>query len=206
VKLSDHNARLINDSELEIIKSYLLYFNEWLDAFNTFCDRTLEYPCILANVNEPLNFTVNRPCINLIRIGDGVIDCYGGLDERNVLSCGNNTSQQRGFDFHCSNGQCIPYSQHCKQRCSNDADTLLCDQLPALNALSCRDSTELSCDGMVDDQCEPFGIDEFYCDAPRQGELDIFSIMIEVPLMTFLILAKRKKDSFHVTFKCINSF
>ncbi|CAM2722571.1 unnamed protein product [Rotaria socialis] len=169
VKLSAHNARLINNYELETIKSERLLYNTWFDAFNIFCNRTLEYPCILANVNEPLNFAVNRPCINLIRIGDDVIDCYGGLDERNVLSCGNNTSQQRGFDFHCSNEQCIPYSQHCTQRCSNNADTLLCDQLPALTTLSCRDSQKLSCDANFGDECKPSGIDEFYCDNSRSS-------------------------------------
>lgn len=102
------------------------------------------------------------------------IDCYGGLDERNVLSCGHSISQQRGFDFHCSNEQCIPYSEHCHQRCSNGADALLCDQLPALNIPLCRDFENFGCNGVIDEQCKPFGIDEFYCDYSRIGKLDIF--------------------------------
>lgn len=132
-QLSKHNARLINQSKLQDIKETLILFEKLilLSALSRlFCNRTEEYGCILANVMEPLNFIKNRPWINLIQIGDGIIDCYGGLDERNLLTCGNNTFLQRGFDFHCNNQECIPFDHHCQQRCSNDEDSLLCDQLP----------------------------------------------------------------------------
>ena len=48
------------------------------------------------------------------------LDCFGGLDERNLLTCGKNDYEQRSFDFHCSNEQCIPYLRLCKDRCSNE--------------------------------------------------------------------------------------
>ncbi|CAF0855531.1 unnamed protein product [Adineta steineri] len=79
-------------------------------------------------------------CIPLVlsKIGDGIIDCYGGLDERNLLSCGNNTEQQRGFDFHCDNQECIPFHRHCQQRCSNENDSLLCDKLKIPLSTICK--------------------------------------------------------------------
>ncbi|CAF1313102.1 unnamed protein product [Rotaria sordida] len=54
--------------------------------FTTFCKHPKEYGCILANMNESINFHVHRPCINVTQIGDGIIDCYGGLDEPLLLS------------------------------------------------------------------------------------------------------------------------
>jgi hypothetical protein len=133
-QLSEHNSKIISHSLLEKIKSDLTDYNNDSDivSFPGICNANKEYACILANVTDPLNFTINRPCINLTQIGDGIIDCYGGLDERNLLTCGNNIYEQRGFDFHCSDQQCIPFHNICIERCSNDADTLLCDQLPSL--------------------------------------------------------------------------
>lgn len=72
VNLSNHNARLISDVELETMKSDRIDLDIFFQAFITFCDQTFEYPCILANVNQPLDFLVNRPCINLTSIGDGI--------------------------------------------------------------------------------------------------------------------------------------
>ncbi|CAF5085464.1 unnamed protein product, partial [Rotaria sp. Silwood1] len=46
--------------------------------FIQFCDIKTEYPCLLANVDDALNFLLNRPCINLTQLGDGRVDCYGG--------------------------------------------------------------------------------------------------------------------------------
>jgi hypothetical protein len=116
IELSEHNARLHSQAWLWERKEDRIAskYSVSPSLFPTLCNRTTEYECILVSVYDPLNFTVNRPCINLTQIGDGVIDCYGGLDEQNILSCGNITSQQRGFDFHCSDQECIPYHRQCK--------------------------------------------------------------------------------------------
>jgi hypothetical protein len=136
-QLSEHNAKLFSDCSLQQLKNDLIDVFSILAylPFTKFCNLTKEYGCILANVNDPLNFIINRPCINMTQIGDGIIDCYGGLDERNLLSCGNNSYEQRGFDFHCSDQECIPYSYQCEKRCSNNADSLLCDQIKPLNSI-----------------------------------------------------------------------
>jgi hypothetical protein len=128
---SEHNSKIISQSHLEQRKARLLLDNNnsAIAPFAAICNASKEYGCILANVTDPLNFTINRPCINLTQIGDGIIDCYGGLDERNLLTCGNNTHEQRGFDFHCSDQQCISYHNLCTERCSNKADSLLCSTI-----------------------------------------------------------------------------
>ncbi len=115
---------------------------------------------------------INRPCINITQIGDKIIDCYGGLDERNLLTCGNDLYEQRGFDFHCSDQECIPYHRHCEQRCSNNADSLLCDQFPILWGLNCRDllcSTRCGC-YFSTSECNFIETMQYYCDRARSGE------------------------------------
>jgi hypothetical protein len=120
-------------------------------------------------VNDPLNFTINRPCINLTQIGDGIIDCYGGLDERNLLTCGNNIHEQRGFDFHCSDQECIPYRHLCEKRCSNNADNPLCVRLPTLWNSSCsypKKHTDI-CLNVATSECYLFNTMGYYCDIQR---------------------------------------
>ncbi|CAF4059973.1 unnamed protein product [Adineta steineri] len=55
--------------------------------FANLCNITIQYPCLLANVDDPLNFTLNPPCIELERIGNGHVDCLGKVDERNLVKC-----------------------------------------------------------------------------------------------------------------------
>jgi hypothetical protein len=174
--LSDHNSLLfplLIFFDLDIIKIFLNSRSSdgYFVPFTAFCNHIKEYGCILANVDDPLNFTINRPCINLTQIGDGTIDCYGGLDERNLLSCGDNMYEQRGFNFHCSNQECIPYNQQCEKRCSNKADSLLCDQLQTLWNSSCEYPTrEKSCNFLLYEQCDLLGISKYYCDIDRQSK------------------------------------
>jgi hypothetical protein len=173
-QLSEHNSKIINQSDLEQRKAGLIRRNSDSDftAFARICNATKEYGCILANVNDPLNLAINRPCINLTQIGDGIIDCYGGLDERNLLTCGNNIYEQRGFDFHCSDQQCISYYNLCIQRCSNKTDSLLCDQLPSFRRSSCLYFTKPPqeiCRYVDSASCDKFGT-KYYCDLTRQGK------------------------------------
>jgi hypothetical protein len=174
-QLSEHNAKLISDSLLQYIKLLLSYPTDYVYsvAFSGLCNTSKEYGCILANVNDPLNFTINRPCINVKQIGDGIIDCYGGLDERNLLTCGNNVHEQRGFDFHCSDQECIPYDRHCEQRCSNNADSLLCDQLQTLWDSACQypKREELCALSFVMElSCDSLQTRRYYCDITRSGK------------------------------------
>ena len=171
--ISDHNARLVTYADLEEKRRYL---NETLvrtsyEPFPTFCDLTKEYGCILAGVDQPLNFSTNRPCINLTQIGDGTVDCYGGLDERNLFTCGKNIYQERGFDFHCSNEECIPYHRLCIDRCSNNADHLLCVQLKHFFNPSCEHRAHIGVCARGDyEECYSIGIGNYYCDSQRSGK------------------------------------
>lgn len=173
LQLSKHNMQIINDSDFESIKEDLIYSLNHLYSkpFKAICNYTEEYECILANVDNPLNFITNRPCINLTQIGDDIIDCYGGLDERNIVHCGNNTFQQRGFDFHCNDQECIPYHLHCEQRCSDGSDSLLCDELKTLWDPSCQYPTrEGICDQYQKFECDLFDSKSYYCDKVRTGK------------------------------------
>ncbi|CAF1058049.1 unnamed protein product [Rotaria magnacalcarata] len=146
--------------------------------FTQFCDRETEYPCLLANVDDPMNFRLNRPCINLRQLGDGRVDCYGGLDERNILNC--SSHEQLGFGFKCNiNDRCIPRMQQCSNndRCFNGNDRLLCIYLYNNSYVKCNGQLSTAtvqdvhclngsclpnsrCNGLV--EC-PFGEDEYYC-------------------------------------------
>lgn len=80
----EHNRKLLNFAEIK-----LRCFNQYKQqAFSNIFNITLEYPCLLANVDDPLNFTSNRPGIKLEQIGDRHPDCLGKSDERNLLKCG----------------------------------------------------------------------------------------------------------------------
>jgi hypothetical protein len=67
--------------------------------FSNLCNITIEYPCLLSNVDNPLDFQLNRPCVELQRIGDGHIDCLGKSDERNLVKCGTDVL---GWQFGCT--------------------------------------------------------------------------------------------------------
>ncbi|CAF1122693.1 unnamed protein product, partial [Didymodactylos carnosus] len=147
-KLSEHNSKIINLlNAQEACKKV-----HKIRPFSNICNFD-EYPCLLANINEPHNMT-NRPCINLTKIGDGIIDCYGGLDERNILSC---TSQQMlGFNFACKSNisnlssefeSCLLYTQQCMHRCLNGEDKALCFYLK-------NNSLLIRCDGTLHDTSE----------------------------------------------------
>ena len=172
-KPSEHNAPLIDySSAQQKVRNAIYNYDRGGSApFAIFCDRVAEYTCILANVTNPLNFTLNRPCINRTQIGDGTIDCYGGLDERNILTCGKHIDEQQGFDFPCSDQECIPYQHLCEQRCSNRADDLLCNQLKILWNPSCDYRTRMDrCSFDEEPTCDPFRISKYYCDKDRDSE------------------------------------
>ncbi|CAF0987280.1 unnamed protein product [Adineta steineri] len=77
-----------NQLVLDFTKIWTSCYDRYKEQpFANLCNITIEYPCLLANVDNPLNFTLNPPCIELERIGDGRIDCLGKIDERNLFRC-----------------------------------------------------------------------------------------------------------------------
>jgi hypothetical protein len=117
--LSDQNLKLI---KLNILreKFNILYKVMPLSAI---CNMSIEYPCFRGNMSDSLgNFTQSRLCIGLHQIGDGHIDCYGGVDERNTVEdC--SRSEMLGYTFRClSSNSCIPYAKLGTYRCPNTYD------------------------------------------------------------------------------------
>jgi hypothetical protein len=70
--VGEHNLKLFQllGTNLTEQKSECLKKNSER-PFMQFCDIKTEYPCLLANVDNALNFRLNRPCINLTQLGDG---------------------------------------------------------------------------------------------------------------------------------------
>jgi hypothetical protein len=110
------NLNLINNEQLT--EEFITLYNN--QSFWKLCNLTVEYPCFRANVSDPLNITHNRPCISLHQIGDGHVDCAGGLDERNNLkNC--RFATMLGYHFQCSSTEtCIPYFYHCPIKCDDN--------------------------------------------------------------------------------------
>jgi hypothetical protein len=174
-----HNLKLFRslNTTFEFIKYKCLLKNA-NRSFKQLCNHNYEYPCLLANVADPLNFTLNRPCIHLEKLGNGIIDCYGGLDERNLLSCSSKT--QLGFSFKCNNSDtCKHLSRQCSavNRCPNGEDRFLYLHLLNDKTIDCKGTqingdffdvycfkgtclSDAKCNGLI--EC-PFGEDEYYC-------------------------------------------
>ncbi len=175
----EHNLEMFQFLNLSLTQQEDICFRKNRERpFISLCNYTYEYPCLLANVKDPLNFMLNRPCINLTKLGDGYIDCYGGLDERNLLNC--SVHEQLGFSFKCDNSNvCIREINHCgtTHRCPNGEDRYLCLHLlnnepircnnevtnQPINDVWCLDGTcrqNSKCNGKID--CR-YGEDEFFC-------------------------------------------
>ncbi|UJR11567.1 hypothetical protein I4U23_015747 [Adineta vaga] len=106
------------------------------------CNVTIEYPCLLAHVDNPLNIDLHRPCINLTQIGDGREDCYGGLDEKNTLE--NCDGSMLGPSFRCQNQECFDFESLCDQQISHSCkDPILCFHRSQNE--SCSDKMDVLC-------------------------------------------------------------
>lgn len=119
------------------------------------------------NISYPRNIQSNRPCISLNQIGDGHVDCTGGLDERNNLQhC--HFTKMLGYHFQCLSTQsCISYFMHCPDRCDdNDVQcfghkqTSNCSSNKDFMCLNGECATNGWCDGYFD--CSD-GEDELWC-------------------------------------------
>ncbi|CAF1486184.1 unnamed protein product [Adineta ricciae] len=102
-------------------------------------------------------------------IGDGHIDCLGGQDERNSLTC--EDGYQIGERFRCLNGSCIKQHLLCDgiQQCSNGEDE---------SNYYCRHQDNL----LIPRICEP-------------GTFDLFDVIIEKNVLDMVVLMKRKCHS-----------
>ena len=66
-ELSEHNARVVPD--LAAMKEKCRKTNS-MRPFAGRCNTSIEYPCLLAQTyGDPLDLTLNRPCIHLSKIG-----------------------------------------------------------------------------------------------------------------------------------------
>ncbi len=142
-----------------------------VQPFDSFCNATTEYPCLLINFTDISDISHTRPCISMHQIGDGRIDCLGGLDERNTRTdC--HGLYQLGFTFQCPStpNVCIEGQNLCTnaERCPNPTDDVLyCKD----RSKKCSDSKDFvcmngtcvkgaRCDGKIN--CE-YGEDEYWC-------------------------------------------
>ncbi|CAF2880422.1 unnamed protein product [Rotaria sp. Silwood2] len=164
----DRNLQLIDESALRE-KFNFLYKKQ---SFWNICNLTIEYPCFQFDSPEALNISHYRPCIDHKQIGDGQIDCAGGLDERNTITlC--HVPVMLGYHYKClTNQQCSSYGTHCEPICV-DKDVLCLGYQKVRNCSSSFDFTCLDghcakngwCDGKYD--CSQ-GEDESIC--IRQGK------------------------------------
>lgn len=160
-----HNMYLVDYKE--ILEKCLGYY-DWKQSLGNKCNVTEEFPCFLADVTNPLDIDINRPCTNLTQIGDGIKHCYGGLDEKNTLeSC---DGSMLGFSYRCSNQQCLNYDSLCDQKSSSSCkDDILCHH--KRHNGSCSGKMDVTC---LDNSCEEnarcnsdhdcdYGEDEYWC-------------------------------------------
>ena len=144
-----------------------------IQPFADRCNFSTEFPCLLANVTNPLDIKMNRPCIDLKLIGNSIDDCYGGLDERNTAAgC---QGSMIGFDFRCGHGstRCISSVVLCISRCSDGEDDVLCfyksknDSCRGLSDVVCFNGeckVNARCNGSI--ECQ-HGEDEYWCPPQR---------------------------------------
>jgi hypothetical protein len=118
-------------------------------------------------------------CLDFGRVGDGIIDCAGALDEQNRLEHCSDTGRQ-GYSFRCPStpSVCIPFWRHCTcHRCRNRSDDAFwCGQIEQQDTCSlhrnfyCFNGTLLEgsrCNRVFD--CLS-GEDEYMCDYPTFGD------------------------------------
>ncbi|CAM2720219.1 unnamed protein product [Rotaria socialis] len=98
-----HNSLLRNFS-FHVEKCRIRYSNA---PFSKYCNVSFEFGCYLSGVLNPLNITLNRPCINLTQIGDGVEDCHNAYDEKNTFTSNAGLGGMWGFNFRCGTDHII---------------------------------------------------------------------------------------------------
>ena len=163
-KWSNHNSQL----------SDLPYYIEKCrnrsakSPFSNICNISFEFDCYRSNVSNPLDIKLNRPCINLTQIGNGVEDCYNAYDEKNTFTANSYVGGMWGFHFRCTNDD-RTYLDACN-RWSNCTE-ILCSYYRNKDR-SCSDTKDFIC--LEDDHCKKNarcngerdcsnGEDEYWC-------------------------------------------
>ena len=139
------------------------------------CSQTHPILCLSSNATRQ-----GFSCFNLSQIGDGNIDCAGGMDEPTIsehCSQSSSSSSTLGLNYVCSStNSCIPYYFHCwkdEYRCPNRSDDQLwCDR--HRRPSNCSDLNDFVCfDGrcLKGGRCNRFfeclfNEDEYMCDYP----------------------------------------
>ncbi|CAF0789078.1 unnamed protein product [Adineta steineri] len=101
---NEHLSNQLNDRKKLCQENYAAL------PFRGLCDLDHEYPCYRSTVSNPLDINKYPPCINHVQIGDGIEDCYGGIDEKNTFKdCDGN---MLGYTLKCGN-KCAGFLQKC---------------------------------------------------------------------------------------------
>jgi hypothetical protein len=163
---SAHNARLLNIS-LQVNQCRQRYSQS---PFSNICNISVEFGCLRSGVSDPLNITLNRPCINLTSIGDSVEDCYNAYDEKNTFTAKSEVKGMWGFHFRCGNDH-ETYAHACAEQITKNCSDILCSKYRDNNGLCSSDKDficfndsqckkNVRCDGKID--CFQ-GEDEYWC-------------------------------------------
>ncbi|CAF5180663.1 unnamed protein product, partial [Rotaria magnacalcarata] len=100
IENSSFHNRNLKDLSLQLEKCRKRYSTT---TFSKICNMSLEFGCYLSGVSNPLDIQLNRPCINLTQIGDGVENCYNAYDEKNIFISNLRGGRMWGFHFRCNN-------------------------------------------------------------------------------------------------------
>ena len=163
---SIHNARLL-DLKDRINKCHERYSQS---PFSKICNTSFEFGCYQVQGSNPLEIRLNRPCINLTQIGDGVENCYNSYDEKNTFAVKSNKMGMWGFHFRCEN-YTTEYPFACHTITRNNCTKILCPNHQD-KVEECSGARDVIC--LEDDRCiknarcdgKPdclHGDDEYWC-------------------------------------------
>ncbi|CAF3686684.1 unnamed protein product [Rotaria socialis] len=138
IENSSFHNRNLKDLSLQLEKCRKRYSTA---TFSKICNMSLEFGCYLSGVSNPLDIQLNRPCINLTQIGDGVENCYNAYDEKNTFISNLRGGRMWGFHFRCNNED-MTYQDVCIQGRN-------CSQMHCLN----DQNNNRSCSGKEDFLC-----------------------------------------------------
>ena len=172
---SPHNRQIFKDLTVLQDTFERLY---GVQAFSSICNISTEYPCFRVNMSDGLyRMTHDSLCIRLEQIGDGHLDCLGGIDERNVQEhC--DRPAMLGRDFMCTSSKaCITHTSACSVQCPDTHEATVACRLYGLNNdrpkfkdYLCINHTQRR-DGRCDDKHDClFGEDEYMCDRRNLSE------------------------------------
>lgn len=139
-----------------------------IQPFSDICNITFEFPCLLSNVDNPLDIKNYRPCINLTQIGDGIQNCHNAYDERNTFSTNQNW-EMIGMALLCTNQSFRP-ELACRKFLDTCDDDPLCFYV-SKNQSWCSGSNDVVClngSCAINARCNrkfecSHGEDEYWC-------------------------------------------